>query len=170
MTPKFAISSLSLGSCAHHQLPAKIRAAANLGYDDIEIFIPDFECFVDEVHSKGLHRDLFPNGKLPVEESFELNCALARAIAILCRSLKIAIPVLQPLRGFENFAPSNSLGGGRLSAALEKAERWLRLMPHLDTPLLLVCSNYIEPEDHPFAPFGGIPGSWKDRRAVWGSE
>ncbi|KAJ6598368.1 xylose isomerase-like protein, partial [Mycena vulgaris] len=151
MAPKFAISSLSLGNCAHHQLPTKIRAAASLGYDGIEIFIPDFEAFVDEVHTKGLHYELFPHGKPPAEDSLEVACA--KAIAGLCESLHIAIPVLQPLRGFENFASPNSLGGGGLPAALDEAERWMRLMPHLNAPLLLVCSNYIEPQDHPFAPF-----------------
>ncbi|KAJ7489312.1 xylose isomerase-like protein [Mycena latifolia] len=160
MAPKFAISSLSLGNCAHHQLPTKIRAAASLGYDGIEIFIPDFEAFVDEVRTKDLHRDLFPHGKLPTEEALEVACA--KAIASLCDSLNIAIPVLQPLRGFENFVSSNSLGGGGLPAALEEAERWLRLMPHFNTPLLLVCSNYIEPEDHPFAPFDPALSTYLD--------
>ncbi|KAJ7705495.1 xylose isomerase-like protein [Mycena rosella] len=151
MAPKFAIASLSLGNCAYHQLPTKIRVAASLGYDGIEIFIPDFEAFVEEVRTKDLHHDLFPHGKPPTEESLEIACA--KAIASLCDSLNIAIPVLQPLRGFENFTSSNSLGGGGLPAALAEAERWIRLMPHLNTPLLLVCSNHIEPEDHPFAPF-----------------
>ncbi|KAJ7100690.1 xylose isomerase-like protein [Mycena belliarum] len=151
MTPKFAISSLSLGNCAHHQLPTKIRAAASLGYDGIEIFIPDFEAFVNEVRAENLHHDLFPHGRPPTEGNLEVACA--KAIASLCDSLGIAIPVLQPLRGFENFSSPNSLGGGGLAAALEAAERWLRLMPHLNAPLLLVCSNHIEPEDHPFAPF-----------------
>ncbi|KAJ7678061.1 xylose isomerase-like protein [Mycena polygramma] len=150
MTPKFAISSLSLGSCAHHQLPAKIRTAASLGYEGIEIFIPDFEAFVDEVN-KGLHLDLFPNAKSPSGDSVEVECA--QAIARLCNSLNVAIPMLQPLRGFENFASPRALGGGGLPAALEEAERWIRLMPHLNTRLLLVCSNHIEPQDHPFAPF-----------------
>ncbi|KAJ6618128.1 xylose isomerase-like protein [Mycena sp. CBHHK59/15] len=151
MAPKFAISSLSLGNCAHHQLPTKIRAAAERGYDGIEIFMPDFETFVDEVHSGGLHHELFPHGKTPADEMLEVDCA--KAIGALCDSLNITIPVLQPLRGFENFASRSSLGGGGLPAALKEAERWVRLMPHFNTPLLLVCSNYIEPEDHPFAPF-----------------
>ncbi|KAJ7878754.1 xylose isomerase-like protein [Mycena olivaceomarginata] len=150
MAPKFAIASLSLGTCAHHDLPTKIRTAARLGYDGIEIFIPDFEAFVDEVND-GLHLDLFPGGKQPTQDSFELECA--KAISSLCDSLYIAIPVLQPLRGFENFASPNSLGGGGLPAALKEAERWIKLMPHLNTRLLLVCSNYIEPEDHLYAPF-----------------
>ncbi|KAJ6551289.1 xylose isomerase-like protein [Mycena capillaripes] len=150
MVPKFAIASLSLGNCAHHQLPTKIRTAASLGYEGIEIFIPDFEAFVGEV-KEGLHRDLFPDEEQPPQDSVEVDCA--KAIARLCDSLNIAIPVLQPLRDFENFASPHALGGGGLPAALEEAERWLKLMPHFNTRLLLVCSNYIEPEDHPFAPF-----------------
>ncbi|KAJ7176742.1 xylose isomerase-like protein [Mycena filopes] len=151
MPPKFSIASLSLGNCAHHQLPTKIRTAARLGYDGIEIFIPDFEAFVDEVRGPGLHRDLFPDGKPPLDDELEVECA--KAIARLCSSLSLAIPVLQPLRGFENFVSPSALGGGGLPAALSEAERWLRLMPALNALLLLVCSNYIEPKDHPFAPF-----------------
>ncbi|KAJ7267460.1 xylose isomerase-like protein [Mycena rebaudengoi] len=151
MAPRYAIASLSLGSCAHHQLPTKIRTAARLGYDGIEMFIPDFEAFVDEVRTGGLHHELFPQGTPPTEASLEVACA--KAIGALCDSLGIAIPLLQPLRGFENFASRNALGGGGLPAALEEAERWMKLMPHFGAPLLLVCSNFIEPEDHPFAPF-----------------
>ncbi|KAJ7719088.1 xylose isomerase-like protein [Mycena maculata] len=151
--PKFAISSLSLGSCAHHRLPTKIRAAAALGYDGIEIFVPDFEAFVDEVCDRGLHHELFPRPPTPTDDPLALEVVCAKAIANLCASLHLAIPVLQPLRGFENFASPDCLGGGGLPAALKAAERWIRLMPHFETSLLLVCSNYIEPEDHPFAPF-----------------
>ncbi|KAJ7040650.1 xylose isomerase-like protein [Mycena alexandri] len=150
MPPKFAIASLSLGNCAHHNLPTKIRTAASLGYDGIEIFIPDFEAFVNEVRGPGLHCDLFPDGRPPVEGCLEVECA--KAIARLCDSLNITIPVLQPLRDFENFASPSALGSGGLAAALHEAERWLKLMPHLNTSLLLVCSNYIEPKNHPFAP------------------
>jgi 4-hydroxyphenylpyruvate dioxygenase len=157
MAPKFAISSLSLGNCVHHQLPTKIRTAAEFGYDGIDIFIPDFQAFVNEVND-GLHLDLFPDGEPTSADSVEVECA--KAIARLCDSLNIAIPLLQPLRGFENFASPKALGGGGLAAALEEAERWIRLMPHLNTPLLLVCSNYIEPQEHPFAPFDPAKGAF----------
>ncbi|KAJ7472381.1 xylose isomerase-like protein [Mycena galericulata] len=143
MTPKFAISTLSLvGTCVHHQLPTKILTAASLGYEVIEIFIPDFEAFVDEVRTKRLHHDLFAHS--PAEDSLEIDCA--KVIANLCKSVDIAIPVLQPLRGFENFASSSAIGGGGLPAALKEGERWLRLMPHLHTTLLLVRSTDIEPQ------------------------
>ncbi|THH18800.1 hypothetical protein EW146_g2246 [Bondarzewia mesenterica] len=122
--PKFAIASLSLGSCLHHTLPVKIKAA-----------IPDFEQFVSEV-KQGQHTSLFPPS-FDHETATERECAVA--ISTLCKSHSLSIPVLQPLRGFENFASPEAI-----AHALDDAERWLALMPQLETDLLLVCSNFIE--------------------------
>ncbi|KAF9465946.1 xylose isomerase-like protein [Collybia nuda] len=135
--PKFAIASLSLGSCAYHSLPTKIGVAGALGYDGIEIFFPDFEAFVDEV-KQGLHANLFPS-PLPKSSIRDLERTCAAALSTLCKSHNLVIPVIQPLRNFENFADQQ-----QLDAALDAAERWFDLMPYFDCDLLLVCSNFIE--------------------------
>ncbi|KAJ3875528.1 xylose isomerase-like protein [Lentinula edodes] len=136
--PKFAIASLSLGTNAHHDLPTKIRVASNLGYDGIEIFIPDFEGFVNQVR-EGKHTELFTE-PLPSSFSTELDLACAAAIHNLCDSLGLEIPLYQPLRNFENFRSQE-----QIDTSLVEAERWLRIMPVMKCDLLLVCSNYVPP-------------------------
>ncbi|KAF9062150.1 xylose isomerase-like protein [Rhodocollybia butyracea] len=140
--PKFAIASLSLGSNAYHNLPTKIRVASKLGYDGIEIFIPDFEAFVAEVRD-GQHAELFDSlfpDTLPLDE---LETACAEALLKLCISHNLEIPLLQPLRNFENFRSQ-----AQLDVALDEAERWFRLMAIMKCELILVCSNHI-PLPHP---------------------
>lgn len=209
--PKFSIASLSLGTNLYHTLPRKIEVAAELGYDGIEIFIPDFEAFVQEVgvgaHTELLNRFPAPAAAGPSETSprtqnatqrsfwsyfsqkavdletsprsldttlqsrraqkspqdaqaaLEIRCA--QVIGDYCASLGLSIPVLQPFRDFENlFSPPPSHSEdpstysdrercadvSRLEAALARAERWLKLMKHLGTDLLLVCSNALPQE------------------------
>lgn len=144
-TPKFAIATLSLGSNLYHSLPTKIAVAASLGYDGIEIFMADFEAFVDEVlNSQHLH--LFPDAFNPTSlPTPELERECADVVASLCRSHNLDIPLVQPLRYFENFRTPEEL-----DEALDGAERWLRLMPHFGSELLLVCSNHISGK-HPLS-------------------
>lgn len=136
LRPKFAIASLSLGTNTHHDLPTKIRVASALGYDGIEIFIPDFDSFVEEVRA-GRHTELFPESVASLSTS-NLQLACAQAIYDLCNSLSLEIPLLQPLRNFENFRSHADIQAG-----LADAERWLRIMSSMNCSLLLVCTNYI---------------------------
>ncbi|KAE9392252.1 xylose isomerase-like protein [Gymnopus androsaceus JB14] len=134
--PKFAIASLSLGSNAHHDLPTKIHVTSELGYDGIEIFIPDFEGFVDEVR-EGKHSALIAEPVASMS-SAELDLVCATAIYNLCESVELEIPLFQPFRNFENFHSQ-----AQIDAGLADAERWLRIMPAMKCDLLLVCSNYV---------------------------
>jgi len=143
--PQFAIASLSLGNNAHHDLPTKIRVASSLEYDGIEIFIPDFEAFVEEVHN-GLHAELFDFTSFSNPANLsqpDLELACARAISTYCSLYGLEIPIFQPFRNFENFRSQEEL-----SKALDDAERWFRIMPALKCDLMLVCSNYV-PGPHP---------------------
>ncbi|KAK7049835.1 hypothetical protein VNI00_005265 [Paramarasmius palmivorus] len=139
--PKFAIASLSLGTNTHHTLPTKIRVASELEYDGIEIFMPDFEVFVEEVR-KGGHKEIFSmkvkEEGLETLSQDQLEHRCAEALYDLCAQHNLQIPLLQPLRDFENFASEEEL-----STALEGAERWFRLMQPMHCDLVLVCSNYV---------------------------
>ncbi|KIM82864.1 hypothetical protein PILCRDRAFT_820157 [Piloderma croceum F 1598] len=135
--PRYAISSLSLGSNTYHDLPTKIKTASELGYHGIEIFMADFELFVDQVKS-GCHTSLFtPQAPHTDNPAIEWECA--SAISRLCISLSISIPILQPFRNFENFESEFCL-----LQALNNAERWFKIAQCLGTDLVLVCSNFIE--------------------------
>lgn len=138
--PRFAIATLSLGTNVHHSLPTKIRVASQLGYNGIEMFVPDFEVFVQEVKD-GQHRDLFEKTPFAPKSlpQRELERTCATAISRLCQKLRLDIPLVQPLRNFENFTSDE-----QIDEAVGLAERWFDLMPYLGTDLLLVCSNFIE--------------------------
>lgn len=153
--PPFSIASLSLGSCVHHTLPTKIRAASALGYDAIEIFIPDFEAFVTEVNS-GHHAELFTDADwATVTDVASLELMCATGIGRYIRDYNLKNTCFQPFRLFEGFAgAADAVRDGkslppRLKVALDRGESYLRLMPAMDCDLLLVCSNLLpfDPED-----------------------
>ncbi|SJL09177.1 uncharacterized protein ARMOST_12553 [Armillaria ostoyae] len=142
-TPQFAIASLSLGSFLYHSLPTKIKVASSLGYNGIEIFMVDFEGFVTEVIN-GQHHHLFNEPFAPHSLSTpDLERECAKVITALCVSHNLTIPVVQPLRNFENFKTEEDVQAG-----LDGAERWLRLMKYFQCDLILVCSNHV-PGLHP---------------------
>lgn len=141
--PQFAIASLSLGSHLYHSLPTKIEVASSLGYDGIEIFMVDFEGFVAEVIDRQHHHlfcEPFSPRSLPTPD-LERECA--KVITALCVSHNLTIPIVQPLRNFENFKTESDVQAG-----LDSAERWLRLMEYFQCDLMLVCSNHV-PGPHP---------------------
>lgn len=70
--PEFSMASLSLGTNLYHTLRRRIAVASEMGYDGIEIFIPDFEAFVMQA-GVGMHRDLFARYSSP--DSLEMQCA-----------------------------------------------------------------------------------------------
>ena len=139
--PSFAIATLSLGTNVHHNLPTKIRVASQFKYEGIEMFVPDFEVFVQEVKD-GQHRDVFTHLSSFTPERLsqrDLERSCATALSLLCKEHHLEIPIFQPLRNFENFTTDE-----QIDAAVDAAERWFDLMPYLGTDLILVCSNFIE--------------------------
>jgi 4-hydroxyphenylpyruvate dioxygenase len=148
--PSFSIASLSLGTNVHHNLPTKIRTASRLGYDAIEIFIPDFDAFVHEV-GVGHHAEMFTEEDwLQVHATKDLELLCAKTIGRYCQEYGLVISCFQPFREFENFAGASRMAKTkmgslppRLQVALDRAESYLRLMPALQCDLLLVCSNLL---------------------------
>ena len=98
----------------------------------------DFESFVDQV-KHGRHTSLFAPASPPLDGSSSIESECATAIYNLCSSLSIHIPLLQPLRNFENFESDEAL-----LHALGDAERWFALAQSFHTDLVLVCSNLIK--------------------------
>jgi 4-hydroxyphenylpyruvate dioxygenase len=149
--PAYSIASLSLGTLVHHDLPAKIRTASRLGYDAIEIFIPDFDGFVHEV-GVGHHSQMFTEVEWStVESTRDIELLCAKTIGRYCHDHGLSISCFQPLREFENFAGASRMARAsgssrihpRLKVALDRAESYIRLMPSLGCDLLLVCSNFL---------------------------
>ncbi len=157
MRPSLSIATVSLGTNIHHSLPTKLRVAAQLGYDAIELFIPDFEAFVREV-ACGAHAEVVPASSLEGCTSIkDLEMVCARSVRALCDRLHLDISCFQPFRDFENFPGASTGSSPRLEIALDRANALLRLMPVLRTPLLLVCSNFL-----PVNPIKEGTTTWQD--------
>ncbi len=165
MHPSFSIATVSLGTNVHHDLPTKLRVASQLGYDAVEIFVPDFEAFVREV-SVGHHRDVVPNSQLiNVNTALDLDIVCSTAIRQLCAQLDLAISCYQPFRDFENFpgaassSSSSSSPPPRLRLALDRADHQFRIMTAMGADLLLVCSNFL-----PYDPLSANDYTWSQYR------
>lgn len=123
------IASLSLGSCELHSLASKIRAAAEQGFANIELFDLDWQDF----------RDRFAREKgyaVPCKEGDEASRAAAREVARLCRDAGVEISCWQPLRTFEGWLDEEDERDAR-----EYAKGILDILPLLGTDLVLCCST-----------------------------
>jgi sugar phosphate isomerase/epimerase len=114
-THLWALPTISMGWHSSHTLERKIHAAANQGFDGIELCWDDFNKFAS---AHALSRT-----------------DAAALIRDLCKQNKIKIAVWQPFMNFE--------GSKRpLSERLEEAREWITLARILETDIIQVASNY----------------------------
>lgn len=129
LLPPLGIATLSLGSCEHHALEDKIRAAVEAGFSSVELFDLDWEHYRDSyARSNGY--------ALPCEEGDAASRAAAHELATVCREEGVEISCYQPLRNFEGW-----LDPEREEKARRHAKGILDVMPILGTDLILCCSN-----------------------------
>lgn len=126
---RHAIASLSLGSCELHRLEDKLRAAAEAGFAAIELFVADWQKYV-ELYL--LERNL--------PDIAESHLQAARHLRHLLDSLHLRVNCLQPLRGMEGI-----LDPAKRQAAFDQAQAYFPICDTLDIDLILCCSN-AEPE------------------------
>ncbi|GAA5890212.1 hypothetical protein JCM16303_002393 [Sporobolomyces ruberrimus] len=130
--PRLGIATLSLGSCdAGHSLLDKFRAAAETGFESVELFDNDWYS----------HRDELANRKgysLPAREGDASSHEAAKEVGQMAKMCGIRISCFQPLRAFEGWVADEDR-----QAAREHAKGILDIMGHLGTDLLLVCSTTI---------------------------
>lgn len=127
--PPLGIASVSLGSCEHHRLEDKIRAAALAGFASIELFDLDWQRYRDE-YARAHGYDL------PCEEGGAASRAAARLLGDLCREEGIKISCWQPLRKFEGWVQPEDEQKAR-----KYAKGVLDLLPALGTDLVLCCTT-----------------------------
>ncbi|KIJ51028.1 hypothetical protein M422DRAFT_204028 [Sphaerobolus stellatus SS14] len=132
--PLRAISSLSLGSCAHHSLYIKLQAAKNAGFTAIDLYGDDWDQFKVD-YAKAA--DLAPSRMDGDHTSIEA----AKEIRRLCAHFGLKLLCLQPFRDLE----------GRIdpTEALERmvaARGTLSVLPHLGTDMLLIPSTTLPAE------------------------
>ncbi|GAA6034698.1 hypothetical protein NBRC10512_000328 [Rhodotorula toruloides] len=123
------IASLSLGSCKSHSLASKIRAAAEQGFANIELFDLDWQDFRDRFARENGYA-------VPCKEGDEASRAAAREVVRLCRDAGVEISCWQPLRTFEGWLDEEDEREAR-----EYARGILDILPLLGTDLVLCCST-----------------------------
>jgi len=132
--PLRAISSLSLGSCAHHSLYAKLQAARQAGFTAIDIYGDDWEQFkVDYAKSRGLPPSTIDGDHTSIEA--------AKEIGRICRQLGLKLLCLQPFRDFEG-----RIDVPEAQERMMAARGTLSILPHLGTDMLLIPSTTLPAE------------------------
>ncbi|GAA5945351.1 sugar phosphate isomerase/epimerase family protein, partial [Sporobolomyces koalae] len=128
--PPLGIATLSLGSySAGHFLPEKLQAAAQSGFNSVELFDNDWYTFRDDFAAQ--HG--FP---LPAKEGDAASRAAAQALRAIAKAAGVDFSCFQPLRAFEGFLSEEDR-----QAAREHARGVLDILSLLETELLLVCSS-----------------------------
>lgn len=129
--PSLGIASLSLGSFEHHSLPTKLEAAAQAGFQSIELFEADWWSFRD---SYAATHDL----PACQQDGDSTSRFAAAALATLVESFGLEINCFQPLRNFEGFVQEDDIRQARAYA-----KGILDILPILGTTLLLCCTTCI---------------------------
>ncbi|KAI2790047.1 3-dehydroshikimate dehydratase [Penicillium oxalicum] len=132
------IASMSLGRPWIHNLPDKLIQAATHGFQGIELFFDDLDCYA--------HRTF--NGD---------RIKAARQTRSLCTTLGLTIICLQPFSMYEGLidrAESDRLIN-------EKLPLWFTLARTLGTDMIQVPCNFLGPD-----PQTGAPRTTGDRRVI----
>lgn len=128
---ELGIATLSLGHHSKHPLEARIRAAAEAGFDVIDLFDQDWGAYLSE---HGV------DASDPWEATHE-KLELARKLRSLIASHGMRIACTQPLRDIEGH-----LDLSERSAAFNRVMARFPFMRAFDTDLVFMCSS-IRPDD-----------------------
>ncbi|KAH6887428.1 xylose isomerase-like protein [Thelonectria olida] len=128
---ELGIATLSLGHCSKHPLEPRIRAAAEVGFDVVDLFDEDWATYLAE------------NGLDSTDpwEATEEKLSVARQLRCFVSSLGMRIACTQPLRDIEgNLKPDER------NAALRRVAARFPFMRAFDTDLVFMCSS-MRPDD-----------------------
>ncbi|KAJ5620485.1 hypothetical protein N7510_004469 [Penicillium lagena] len=137
-TNRPGIASMSLGRPWLHDLPGKLMQAAAHGFQGIELFFDDLDCYAVRTFS-GDHLEA------------------ARRVRLMCERLGLSIICLQPFSLYEGLldrAQSDRL-------VTDKLPKWFRIARALGTDLIQVPSNFLGPD-----PQTGLPRTTGDRGVI----
>ena len=126
---RFSIATLSLGSADSHRLEDKLRAATDAGFQAVELFIPDWEKYL-ELYLDEKHLSSTPENHLQA----------ARCLRSTLDDLHLRVNCIQPLRNVEGI-----LDPVQRQNKFKQAAAYFPICNALNTDLILCCSN-IEPD------------------------
>jgi sugar phosphate isomerase/epimerase len=116
-------ASCSIGHKPEHNLPAKLKAISEAGFDAIELSMPDLLSFANE----KLKKEVGP-------KDFDDLCQVGPEVKKLCQEHGLKILILQPFANFEGWKK----GSVEARDAMERAEGWMRIMESVGTDMLQV--------------------------------
>ncbi|CAI7630207.1 unnamed protein product [Penicillium pancosmium] len=123
---QFGIATLSLGNWRSHRLEPRLHAAAEAGYEWIDLF--------DECWAAYLEEHDLPGDQL--WEPTARNLEVARKLGELVRSLGMRIACTQPLRQIEGIKNPTER-----RATLDLVAKRFPFMRAFDTDLVFMCAN-----------------------------
>jgi len=129
LSSRFAIATLSLGSNESHSLESKLGAAAKAGFTSVELFVADWEKYLElylQEHS------------LPLTDQ-EGHWEAAQHLRSLLDSLGLRVNVLQPIRNIEGLADP-----AERRRRFKEVHDYLKICNILDIDLILICSSIDE--------------------------
>lgn len=132
-----ALASCSIG-LAHHTLPQKIEAIAQVGFQAIELSFPDILSHGRELQRLG-HLSLPADGAEIQDDDYPTLAKVAEHIKHLCASQGLTILVLQPFSNFEGWDAQTR--AKERQAVFDKARGWLHIMDAAGTDMLQVGST-----------------------------
>lgn len=122
--------TLSLGSCKHHLLETRLRAAAAAGYKTIDLFDEDWGHYLLENGLNVADTDIWE----PTPE----NLAVAKKLGDYVKNLGMTIACTQPLRNIEGH-----LDPQERANAFERVTKRFPFMRAFDTDLVFMCANVV---------------------------
>lgn len=116
-------ASCSIGHKPDHNLPVRLKAISEAGFDAIELSMPDLLSFAKEKLKKEV-------GPKDVDDL----CQIGLEVKKLCEGYGLKILILQPFANFEGWKK----GSVEARDAIERAEGWVRIMESVGTDMLQV--------------------------------
>ena len=119
-------ASCSIGHKPEHNLPAKLKAISQAGFDAIELSMPDLLSFANE----KLKKEVGP-------KDYDDLCKVGPEVKKLCQEFGLKILILQPFANFEGWKK----GSVEARNAIERAKGWMRIMESVGTDMLQVSEQ-----------------------------
>jgi sugar phosphate isomerase/epimerase len=116
-------ANCSIGHKPDHNLPVKLKAISEAGFDAIELSMPDLLSFAKE----KLKKEVGP-------KDFDDLCQIRLKVKKLCEEYGLKILILQPFANFEGWKKDSV----EARDAIERAEGWVRIMESVGIDMLQV--------------------------------
>lgn len=118
-------ATCSIGHKPEHDLPSKLEAISSIGFEAIELSMPDILSYAKKL-----------NGNEPDPKDFDTLVDVGKEIQKLTQKYNLKILMLQPFANFEGWIRGKQ--DEERKDAWERARGWMRIMEAVGTDMLQV--------------------------------